>query len=428
MVHGDQFEQRDQSASSFENITGPVQEGGTSQVADETSDPTAAASKAKEGILDRIEREMDVFRKGDCSRFQASSRVANELEKWEGVSEKEKGKAFDSYLAEINSFAAVQDENRSVTRGTPPPLGAPHLSEQQSNKKRLRDEVEELLDQVSRGELDGEDDERRLVRRKAREEDMPWYSNTSADSSRRSSCVETCRTLFQFSEDLSGVKSLLRIANKLPEGIPSSQWDKILRGESVDLNQILSAMHFVQLDEERKGRLGKTEVVFTVAESKRQVKTGSEWSSAFRRMSRAVVFLFPHRMEELSEYAEHIEGLFSAKHTGAHSKVILYDQSVRNQVGGGQNTLLTDYQRFNRLSEAILHADGIEYAGRGGGKGAKGGKGSDEGGPSKKDICRRFNGEDGCRFTEEECFYKHICKKCGKGGHGKASCTSEKRQ
>jgi hypothetical protein len=141
-------------------------------------------------------------------------------------------------------------------------------------------------------------------------------------------CPLTSRILLQFSKDLGGV---LRVANNLPEGIPSSQWDRILRGESIDLNQILSSMHFVQLDEERKGRLGGAEVVFTVAESKRQVKTGSEWSSAFRRMAKAVVFLFPLRREELYEYADYIEGLFSAKHANAHSKVILYDQSVCNR-------------------------------------------------------------------------------------------------
>ena len=254
---------------------------------------------------------------------------------------------------------------------------------------------------------------------------MPWY-NPSPSSSRRGSCIATCKTLLRFSEDLSGVKALLRVANNLPEGIPSSQWDRIIRGESVDLHQILSSMHFIQFDEERKGRVGGAEVVFAIAESKRQVKTGGEWSAAFRRLAKAVVFLFPHRKEELSEYAEHIEGLFAAKHVNAHSKVILYDQSVRNRVGGGQNILLTDYQSFINLSEAILHADGIEY--RGNGKGSsKGGKGSDEGGSTaKKEVCRRFNSQDGCRFTEEECYYKHTCKKCGKGGHGKPTCTSEK--
>lgn len=420
MIHGEQ--QLDQSTTSFEVVDKPRNGGEPSNAA--VANDESATQEEKERVFERIEQEMEIFRKGEYSRFRASSHVAEELERWEGASDKEKGKVFDSYLAEINSFVAVQDEERSVTRETPPPLGASHFTGQRSAGKRVRREVEELLDQVSRGDVDGEDVERRVSRKRAREEEMPWF-NSTLDSSRRSSCVETCRTLLQFSEDLSGVKSLLRVANNLPEGILSSQWDRILRGESVDLNQVLSSMHFIQLDEERKGRLGGAEVVFAVAESKRQVKSGAEWSSSFRRMSKAVTFLFPHRREELFEYAEYIESLFAAKHTNAHSKVILFDQSVRNQVGGGQNTLLTDYQRFSGLSEAILHADGVEY--KAGGKGqSKGGSGQDKSESSKKDICRRFNGTSGCRFTEEECFYKHICKGCGKGGHGKSTCTAEK--
>ena len=65
---------------------------------------------------------MEIFRKGECSRFQASSHVANELGKWAGASEKEKGKAFDSYLTNINSFLAVllrydMSELREMGRG-----------------------------------------------------------------------------------------------------------------------------------------------------------------------------------------------------------------------------------------------------------------------------------------------------------------------
>ena len=430
MSHGAIQVQPERSTSTLENVTTTEcgESGNPAQATVTDDNATTHAREERERTLERVEREMEIFRKGECSRFQASTRVANELHKWTGASDKEKGKAFDTYLAEINSLAAIQDEESSHTRGTSVPIGSTNPIGERP-PQRVRDDVEDLLDRVSRGP-DGDDDEPQLglepTRKRAREEDMPWF-NPSLNSSRRASCVETCRTIFRFSEDLSGVKALLRVASDLPEGISSSQWDRILRGESVDLNQILSSMHFVQLDEERKGRLGKAEVVFTVAESKRQIKTGAEWSSAFRRMSKAVIFLFPHRREELYEYADHIESLFSAKHVGAHSKVILYDQSVRNRVGGGQNILLTDYQRFRNLSEAILHADGIEYKG-GGGKGSgKGGKDSDKGESSKRDICRRFNGQGGCRFTEEECFYKHICKGCGKVGHGKYTCIAEKQ-
>ena len=188
MEHGGQ--QFDQSTTSFEIVNPPENGGETSQVAITTVNP--ATQEAKERVLKRIEQGMEIFRKGECTRFQASSRVAKELEGWEGSSDKEKGKAFDSYLAEINSFAAIQDEARSATRGTPPPLGTSLVSGRQPTAKRIREEVEELLDQVSRGDLDGEpeENEQRVIRKRAREEDMPWY-NPSSNLLRRSSCVKT---------------------------------------------------------------------------------------------------------------------------------------------------------------------------------------------------------------------------------------------
>ena len=99
---------------------------------------------------------MEIFRKGEYSCFQASSRVANKLEKWAGVSDKENGKAFDSYLAKINSLLAIQDEDHSTTRETSFPSKAPLPANQQSTRKQIWDEVEDLLDQVSQGELEEE--------------------------------------------------------------------------------------------------------------------------------------------------------------------------------------------------------------------------------------------------------------------------------
>jgi hypothetical protein len=235
MIHGEQT--NNQSTSSFEIVDNPENGGEPSQVAVMNDSPDAT-QEAKTRVFEGVERQMEAFRKGECSRFQASTRVAKELEGWEGASDKEKGKAYDSYLAEINSIIAIQDEDRSATKGTSPSLGTTHLTGGQKVDKRVRDEVEELLDQVSREGLDEEDNEQRFVRKRAKEEEMPWY-DPSSNSSRRTSCVETCRTLRQFNEDLSGVKSLLRVAHNLPEGIPSSQWDRIIRGESVDLNQVL---------------------------------------------------------------------------------------------------------------------------------------------------------------------------------------------
>jgi hypothetical protein len=53
--------------------------------------------------------------------------------------------------------------------------------------------------------------------------------------------------LQHFGEDLPGTKSLLHIAHNLLDEIPTSQWDEILHGESIDLNQIFASMHFIHL-------------------------------------------------------------------------------------------------------------------------------------------------------------------------------------
>ena len=119
------------------------------------------------------------------------------------------------------SRAGTALEDRSTTRDTTPPPGATHLSG--PSLKRARDKVEDFLDRVSRGELvDDDDGEQRVVRRRTQEDKMPWF-DPAVSSARRSSCVDTCRTLLQFSEDPAGVRALLRVANNLPEGIPSSQ-------------------------------------------------------------------------------------------------------------------------------------------------------------------------------------------------------------
>ena len=227
MSNGGEQLEHDPSTSTYEIIDGPEPERGNESTATADATDNAAAQEERKRVIERVEREMEIFRKGEYSRFQASSRVASELEKWAGVSDKEKGKAFDSCLAEINSLLAVQDGDQSITRETPP-VETNLSTERQSRRKRIREEAEELLDQVLSGEeFEGEEIQQRVVRKRAKEEDMPWYKSTSS-SSRRGICVETCRILLQFSEDLPGVKSLLRVADNLPEGIPSSQWDRIL--------------------------------------------------------------------------------------------------------------------------------------------------------------------------------------------------------
>ena len=108
---------------------------------------------------------MDLFQKGERTRFQASTEVIGELDKWRGVSNSEKEKTFNSYLSEINSHVEPQSEDRSATWDMTPPPGATNLSG--PSLKRAREEVEDFLDRVSRGEpVDDDDGEQRVVRRR----------------------------------------------------------------------------------------------------------------------------------------------------------------------------------------------------------------------------------------------------------------------
>ena len=106
MTHGDQ---RPVESTSTAETVGETGTRGKTTKPTETNN-NSSTKEERERTLERVEREMEIYRKGQYSRFQASTRVADELGKWAGASDEERGKAYDSYLAEINSHVAVRDE------------------------------------------------------------------------------------------------------------------------------------------------------------------------------------------------------------------------------------------------------------------------------------------------------------------------------
>ena len=217
--------------------------------------------------------------------------------------------------------------------------------------------------------------------------------------------------------DISKAKFFAKIAPNSPAGIPSSQWERILKGDSVDLNHIFASLHHVVSDDERMGRLGETEITFGVTEAKKRVSTAAEWSTAWKRALKAIGFAFPHHREELSDYGDYIESEFSAKLPSSHHKLILYDTALRNEVAAGQHVLLTDHSKFSRLYLAIVLPDGVE----GSSKKSTGKEPKSRKGDGKPEICNKFNNGT-CQKLDGSCKYRHICKKCSKPGHGKKEC------
>jgi len=361
-------------------------------------------------------RELDgiigSYRDQTLRKSQAVGAVVRIIENYGGVTEIEKESTLGLYLEEIRSIE-VGDSNST-----------------KSDKSSNVDSEDESVDRQSKHSRDedpsDDDVDKSPRKRRANEKDMPWFNHsTYFIATRRPECKETCRLLRMYHDDIAGSKFLISIAEGAPSGVPSSQWERILRGQAVDLNHILSSLNRVTVDEERKGRLGDSEIIFGAAEAKRTVKTSGDWSSAWRRTSKAISFAFPHRTLELSLYAEYIESEFDAKMVAVHGKIILYDIAIRNEVAGGQNTLLTDSSKFLRLYSAIVMPDGAESGHAGtsaatGKRAGSGGNGKTAGG--KTEACYRYNGTSGCEA--KDCKFKHVCKACGKNGHGKHQCPT----
>jgi hypothetical protein len=359
--------------------------------------------------IKQFEAVVESFWRGKTTKTNALSSILRILgeDTHVSVTQSQKDATFDSYLAEILLIQAAHDEFDRDHDQPPPDEGS---------SKRVPKKSRESA------ESDSEDgDDKPTKKQRLLESDMPWYCapvDTTAASS-NPSCQETCRLLRAYNRDISKAKFYIKIAPKSPSGIPSSQWERILKGDAVDLNQIYASLHHVVPDEERTGRMGDAEITFGVPEAKKRVRTAADWSAAWHRAAKAIGFAFPHRKEELAEYGEYINEEFSSKLLSAHHKLILYDTAVRNKVGAGQHFLLTDFGRFNRLYSAIVLPEGIEGqpAQPSNKKGSKTQQSN-----NKSEICNKYNSGT-CKNSDADCKYRHVCKKCRKSGHPEKDCT-----
>ena len=379
------------------------------------SDPNQHAERANVwSYVPEIEHLIELYWSGERSRFKLITSITQFLSNDEDLSTREKSQSFELYLAEVDAIKTSQ-QGKGKRKAGPEPGGAEQLAHFIAAERRGHDDGRSSPGYSS--SLSESDDEGDRKRRKLRQSDMPWYGRHGAQgTSQNPSCAKSASIIRKFNRDIKSAKLYIKLAPDAPRGIPMSEWEHVFKGEPIDLDKILSSLHRVTIDLERKACIGETEISIGGAEAKRKVETSSEWSTAWRSALRAIAFVFEHRDHELAEYGDYIERLFAAKRTGSHGQVILFDKGVRNEVGGGQTLLLTDYHYFTSLYAATLQDDGIEYHRSGRGRG---------GGPPtepKTEVCLRFNGQKGCRFTEAGCKYRHVCQGCGEAGHGKLSC------
>ena len=394
----------------------------STQGSSNSSSSQEALSSSEAGCfqaLKKLEEVTESYRGGKTSKTEAISSILRIIGEDADVAfaQPQREAAFDSYLTEILAVPSTHDDS-----ARPEPSGIRPDDQQGTSGSSVPLPVSRKSKDAP--ELESDDDEGKPSKKqRLLESDMPWFTEADESASPYSdpSCQETCRLLRAYNRDISKAKFFVKIAPKSPTGIPSSQWERILKGEAVDLNQIFASLHHVIPDEERTGRLGDTEISFGVSEPRKRISTAAEWSSAWRRASKAIGFAFPHRREELLEYGDYIESEFAAKVSSSHHKLLLYDVALRNEVAAGQHALLTDHNRFSRLYSAIVMPDGIEgHSDKGSGK--KPSKSNSGGG--KSDICNKFNAGT-CKNSDADCKYRHACKNCHKTGHGARDCSTE---
>ncbi|KAF8151402.1 hypothetical protein B0H34DRAFT_664675, partial [Crassisporium funariophilum] len=172
---------------------------------------------------------------------------------------------------------------------------------------------------------------------------------------------------------------------------------------------------------ENTGRVGSTEISFGLSEPSCKVQTSGNWSLAFNEIIKATSFVFPHQETKLRKYSKYINREFSSKVDLSHQKIILYNTAVRNKVGGGQQMLLTNRNKFSFIYSTTVMPDGIEsnYNKQSGSQ--------PNGTKSQVDYYCRFNSGKGCP-DDSKCRYKHICRKCKHQGHSQVNCDSKSRK
>lgn len=388
-----------------------------------------------EDIVSSVSKILADFNAGHISKACCVARVTSALRFDDNQRDTTKEQALQSYLDQIERIEDAQGRSsRSPSRRRSPTGRAYSRGEHRRSPSRRSSSKscqsrEHSYQSKHRYRYDydsdssSSDSDRPTRKRRLRESDMPWYGKEAEGTGGggRESCQKSCQLLRTYGEDLSQVKRWITTSSVAPSGFPASEWENLLRGKPLNLDVIFSSLYHVVPVKENRGRIGDHEISLGFTEPSKKVQTHGDWTIAWNIATNAIVFLFPHRRDELAKYAEFIQREFSARRVEAHYRVLLFDRSIRNEVGGGTRILLTDFQHFDIHRTAILSNDGVFAAH----------ENRFETGSRRftkpAETCGRFNAPYGCSNSDASCKYRHVCRKCGKGGHGAASCNDGKK-
>jgi hypothetical protein len=232
--------------------------------------------------------------------------------------------------------------------------------------------------------------------------------------------IKTLKLIDAYTVNPKATKRSLTNQSDCPE-FPDSEWKNVVSGRAVSLDAVLSRQLSTTNDDLKIEKFGDLEISFGAVELTKTIKNRGDWSIAWNRTVRAIVFAFPHRLQELTSYGEYIINLFSVTHSSVHNRVIIsFNKAVRKRTGSIRNLELSNFEKFADLK--IAHMDSIGVSVVSGGSKEDSGCKSRRGKNWKRDEpCNKWN-KGKCSQAEEECRRHHVCNRCGKGGHRGKDC------
>ena len=127
---------------------------------------------------------------------------------------------------------------------------------------------------------------------------MPWFKMEQQfrRSNTNLSCNKTRRLLDIFQRDPATVKRWIRCTSSALAGFPSSEWDALIKGESVDIDLVFSSLHFIHHVDKSVRHVGSTEIQFGRPKPTAEAEMSGQWTAAFNLIVKATAFLFPTGM------------------------------------------------------------------------------------------------------------------------------------
>lgn len=396
----------------------------------------------QEATAKSLQTEIDNYTRGRCSERDAISAISRLI--WidgtaAGIDDDKLREALDSHIEVIQDI--TRDVNRHLERNTNriPSRGLSH--------ERTLSQAPDNLQQTG-GDAGNEDDRERpgvgLGKRRGRsasiagdlgepapkrvidESRFPFSSSTLQTVFTHPTLVETNKAKSNYKLDLALATARVLESSGLP-ALPRGLWRDILQGHFIEYDKLLTSVLCLTGDATEVKRMGDVEIITDNVKTTRFVRDRLEWVECHQLYSEAVIFCFPGRNKELTEYGTYIMRLFTSTHVRYHTAVLNYDRAIRTKVGRSNDLMLTDWGSYADLHHAYLSSIGsaaqeVFHPTSHASTSAQSKAPRFAAGASINELCERFQ----IARIHDRCSRVHACSICNDPKHGRVNCPRNK--